>query len=121
MNNVGLKAMCFSASVPAQDAQCAQPGYWRIQRYGHRSERNELTGAGAPPFKRPGVLDWRSDHRFKNAIAPPYMRRSSSIDGRLPALCLAGVFSEDRSEAARSMQGAGAEQRVRSSLIQAIL
>ncbi len=121
MNNVGLKFMCLSAGVPAQDAQCFQPGYWCIKRYGRRSDRNELTRAGARPFKRPGVLDWRNDHRFKNAMLLPYMRRSSTIDGRFPRLCLAGVVCEHRSEQVRSMQGAGAERRVRSSLIQAIL
>ncbi len=121
MDNVGLKVMCFSASVPAQDAKCTQPGYRHIKRYGHRSERNELIDAGASSFERPGMLDWRSGHRFKNAMLPPYMRRRSTIDGQVPALRLAGVFSEHRSEPVRSMQGARAEQRVRCSLIQAIL
>ena len=85
MNNMGLKVMCFSAGVPAQDTQCAQSGYLRVEHYRHRSERNELTGAGALPFKCPGALDWRSDHRFKNAILSPYMRRSSTINGQDPA------------------------------------
>ena len=93
-----------------QHAHLSDPETGRrlVVRNGYHAERTIQTGLGDMPVKKPRVDDRREGKKFTSSLIPPYMRRSPSVEGLIPALYLAGVSSNKFPQALESILGEGA-------------
>jgi len=80
-------------------------GYRLVVRNGWRENRMLQTGLGDIEIRQPRVNDRREGKRFTSNILPPYMRRSPSIEALIPALYLAGVSTNNFTNALESILG----------------
>lgn len=99
------------AEVLAQfDGLHDDAGRQRVVRNGHLPGRTVLTGAGPLEVRQPRVRDRAGKDaadrvQFTSAILPPYLRRSSAMDGLIPWLYLKGISAADMSEALQPLLG----------------
>ena len=83
-------------------------GRRQVVRDGHLPERAIQAGIGAVEVEQPGARDRRPADRpeaFTSAIPPPYLRKTRSLEGRLPWLYTKGISTGDFSEALRAILG----------------
>ena len=81
-----------------------------VVRNGHKDTRQIQTGIGPVAVRQPRVDDRRRDDngeriRFTSEILPPYLRKTKSIEERIPWLYLKGVGTGDFSEALGALLG----------------
>jgi hypothetical protein len=63
----------------------AECGRRMVVRNGYHKERTIQTELGPLPIEKPRVDDQREGERFTSGLIPPYVRRSPSLDGLIPA------------------------------------
>lgn len=86
--------------LAAHDHRTDARGRKAVVRNGHLPERQVLTGIGSIGVKLPKVRD-RSDEGvvFHSSLAPPYVRKSRSLEAALPWLYLRGISTGNMAEA----------------------
>ena len=81
-------------------------GRQAMVRNGSLPEREVQPGMGAVRIKVPRVRERSGTGiRFHSALLPPSIRRSKSLEARLPWLSLQGVSTGDVSEALQALLG----------------
>lgn len=84
-------------------------GRTAVVRNGHLPERQVLTGIGPIVVKVPKVRDRLGEGVvFHSSFAPPYVRKSQSIEAALPWLYLRGVSTGNMAEALSVLVGKNA-------------
>lgn len=82
-----------------------ESGHRLVVRNGWREARQLQTGLGDIKICQPRVSNRRKGKRFISNILPPYMRRAPSIEALIPALYLAGVSTNNFTNALESILG----------------
>ena len=109
-----MLATAIEAEVDAYIDEHADPrdahGHRLVVRNGHKDERQIQTGIGPVTVRQPRVDDQRIDEngkriRFASKILPPYLRKTKSLEERIPWLYLKGVSTGDFSEALAALLG----------------
>ena len=81
-------------------------GRGALVRNGHLPEREVLTGIGPVTVKVPKVRDrLGTGVVFHSSLAPPYVRKSRSIEAALPWLYLKGISTGNMAEALKVLVG----------------
>jgi transposase-like protein len=80
-------------------------GHRLVVRNGWRKPRPLQTGLGDIEICQPRVNDRREGKKFSSNILPSYMRRTPSIEALIPALYLAGVSTNNFTNALESILG----------------
>jgi len=88
-------------------------GRQRVVRHGYHQDREIQTGMGSVSVKVPRSKDRQSTPskeriRFSSKLVPPCLRRSKSIEERIPWLYLKGISTGDFQEALEVISGKGA-------------
>jgi transposase-like protein len=86
-------------------------GHRQVVRNGRLSAWTITTGIGPVEVKQPRVHDRRprdQAQKFSSKILPPYLRKTKSIEERIPWLYLKGLSTGDFSEAMAALLGAEA-------------
>ncbi|KKK45866.1 hypothetical protein LCGC14_3164790, partial [marine sediment metagenome] len=86
-----------------------ESGRHLVVRNGWRELRSLQTGLGDIEICQPRINDRRKEKKFTSYILPPYMRRSPNIEALIPALYLAGVSSNNFSNALEAILGEQAQ------------
>jgi transposase-like protein len=87
-------------------------GRRQVVRNGHLPERTLTTGVGPVTVQQPRVQDRRTAgarEKFSSAILPPYLRKTKSVEERLPWRYLKGVSIGDFSAAVAALLGPDAQ------------
>nr|WP_010581932.1 IS256 family transposase [Schlesneria paludicola] len=89
-----------------------EQGHRQVVRNGYLPPREIVTGAGPLGVSQPRVRDKSVDVtervRFSSSILPPYLRKSKSIEERIPWLYLKGISTGDFSKVLQSLIGSNA-------------
>ena len=87
------------------DTRRDESGRRLVVKNGWRDPRSLQTGLGDIKIRQPRVNDRRKGKRFISNILPPYMRRAPSIEALIPALYLAGISTNNFTDALESILG----------------
>src|SRR5262249_45925155 len=85
-----------------------EAGHKQVVRNGHLPERTTQTGIGPVEVGQPRVRARRPAGQrdaFSSALLPPYLRKTRSLEERIPWLYLKGVSTGDFSEALQALLG----------------
>ena len=96
----------FGEYLSAFEEEKLPDGRRRVVRNGHLPERQILTGIGAVDVRVPKARSRSgSAEPFRSALAPPYVRRSASVDAAVPWLYLHGVSTGQMRPAVAALVG----------------
>ena len=88
------------------EGRTAPGGYAAVVRNGYQPERELQTGIGPVTVRIPKVRSRSGEPvTFHSALAPPYVRKTRSLEAALPWLYLKGVSSGEMGEALRVLVG----------------
>ena len=88
------------------EGRTAPGGYAAVVRNGYQPERELQTGIGPVTVRIPKVRSRSGEPvTFHSVLAPPYVRKTRSLEAALPWLYLKGVSSGEMGEALRVLVG----------------
>jgi len=93
----------------AHKSELDENGHHLVVSNGWRNPRTIQTGLGDIEICQPRIADHRPGERFTSYILPPYLRRTPSLEALIPALYLAGVSSNNFTNALEAILGEAAK------------